>query len=240
MKNLALLLMAGKSERFNAKKPKQFQMINNVPLFIYAIDTFYKNKKINKIYLVIDFNYYDLVLKWLKKFNYNLRKIKLISGSTTRMLSLFNGTKEILNDFKNEDVKVISHDVARCFVESKIVNKHVNISLKNGEMINTVLPLNDSIIKIENNAYKILDRSNIFIIQTPQTFINSDVYKILNDNFYKVNNFNDICSLGISFNLKIRENVKGSLLNYKITLKDDLLFVSGMLKNMNKFNLKNK
>ncbi len=48
--NIAVLLMAGLSQRFNSQTPKQFIEINNKKVYQYCLDTFYKNKDIDYTY----------------------------------------------------------------------------------------------------------------------------------------------------------------------------------------------
>lgn len=227
MKNIALLLMGGTGSRFKYNIPKQYIDINNVPLFIHTIKTFYDISSIDYIYMVIDMNYKEYINNQLIKYNFNLNRFIYVQNGANRMVSTLNGLEKIHNNF-NQNVKVISHDIARCFIDKEIIEKHLETKINKNYMINTILPLNDSIIKInKNNSYKTINRKDIFIVQTPQTFLVNDFYFVLKQNFKRSNLFTDLCSFGLKFGFKIK-NVTGKISNLKITYKDDLDIINIM------------
>lgn len=228
--NLALILMGGNGTRFNNKLPKQYVDFEGVPLFLYTINSFYSVKKINKIFIVIDLRYEEYVKNILIKFNYKLDRFFFIKAGNSRATSLFNGLEIINKIFKNKSVKIISHDAARSFVTSKIINKHINTNINSNQMINTIIPLYDSIIKINNNGdHYIMDRSNIYIVQTPQTFNLHKTFDLLKNDLKNFEKFTDICSYGLSKNMHILD-IRGDLSNYKVTDKNDLMLFENIRK----------
>ena len=52
MNNYFIILASGQSKRFNSKKPKQFNIYKNKPLFEHSIDKALKSKLFKKIILV--------------------------------------------------------------------------------------------------------------------------------------------------------------------------------------------
>ena len=47
--NIGIILLGGSSKRLNLSTPKQFLQINNKELFEYSLETFIKNKNIERI-----------------------------------------------------------------------------------------------------------------------------------------------------------------------------------------------
>ena len=54
MSSYFIILASGQSKRFNSKKPKQFIIYKNKPLFEHSIDKALKSKLFKKIILVIN------------------------------------------------------------------------------------------------------------------------------------------------------------------------------------------
>ena len=54
MNNYFIILASGQSKRFNSKKPKQFNIYKNKPLFEHSINKALRSKLFKKIILVIN------------------------------------------------------------------------------------------------------------------------------------------------------------------------------------------
>ena len=59
--NIAVILLSGKGKRLGNDIPKQFLVVKNKPLYIYSVQAFYNNKKIDKILLVTNKEYVSQV-----------------------------------------------------------------------------------------------------------------------------------------------------------------------------------
>lgn len=228
MKNIAVLLMGGDGTRFNQNKPKQFYLYHNKPLFIYCLQTFAKFNNFIEICLVINTKYTSLIKKYLNLYKLE-NKITLIEKGLTRAESLFNAICYIKKQY-DEPIKIISHDIARTFVSKSIIQEHINLKLNPQTVINTILPLSDSIIKINKNKINTLDRNKYFLIQTPQSFNSKELYELIHKHYQKYLTYNDLCSFAIAKKYECN-NVLGNSLNFKITNKSDI-----DLLNLNKIN----
>ena len=81
--NVALIVAGGSGVRTGLNVPKQFVVINDKPVLVYAIEAFEKNNNIDSIILVVHQNYIDEVNKW--KELYQLHKIKaIVKGGKVR------------------------------------------------------------------------------------------------------------------------------------------------------------
>ena len=219
MKNVAVLLMGGVGSRFNAKTPKQFYLIKKVPVFIYCLKTFLNVKGIDQIILVINPSHLKVVTKYLKHYKL-LSKIMLVNGSTSRALSLLNAIKYVIDNYQ-EDVKIISHDVARAFVSTSIINEHVNLKLQPNEVISTVILCTDALLKINGHNFTTVNRNDYLIMQTPQTFNARNIYSLIMNHLTTYDQYQDLCSFAIAYGYKNR-NILGSKLNFKITTIEDI------------------
>lgn len=219
MKNIAVLLMGGVGSRFNAKTPKQFYLIKKIPLFIYCLKTFTKLKGFTEIVLVINPTHKKKVTKYLKQYKL-INKITLINGSTSRAFSLLNAIKYVVDNYK-EDAKIISHDVARAFVPLNIINEHLLARLKPTEVISTVIPCTDALLKIQGNSFATINRADYLIMQTPQTFNARAIYSLIMNHLSNYDDYQDLCSFAIAYGKKNR-NILGSKLNFKITTPEDI------------------
>ena len=59
----AILLMAGKGERFNASLPKQFHNLSGKKIYLHTLDVFLKNEDIDQIILVSNKENIDTIKK---------------------------------------------------------------------------------------------------------------------------------------------------------------------------------
>ncbi|MDE6082778.1 MAG: 2-C-methyl-D-erythritol 4-phosphate cytidylyltransferase, partial [Malacoplasma sp.] len=86
-------------------------------------------------------------------------------------------------------------------------------------------------VESEKEIKNILDRKKIFLEQTPQ----AAKFKIFNEIYFQrneikqiLNTTNDFCELALILNKKI-EIVNGSILNFKITNRQDLFLFKRLL-----------
>ena len=89
MNCIAIIPAGGKGLRSGLATPKQYLKVNGKELIVYTLQTFQKNKIINRIIVTAEPEYFSLLLKLVKK--YKLSKVKLIvEGGNTRQHSVFN------------------------------------------------------------------------------------------------------------------------------------------------------
>ena len=219
MKNIAVLLMGGVGTRFSAKTPKQFYLIKKIPVFIYCLKNFTSIKAIHQIVLVINPSHLKKVTNYLKQYKL-FTKVTLVNGSTSRAFSLLNGIKYVVDNYK-DDVKIISHDVARTFVPKSIINEHIKTTLLSHEVISTVIPCTDALLKINGGNFNPVNRNDYLIMQTPQSFNARAIYSLIMNHLATYDQYQDLCSFAIAYGYK-NCNILGSKLNFKITTVEDI------------------
>ncbi len=221
-----IILSGGLGKRFSKKLPKQFYKINGRTILEINLEKLVKFKLFSKIVVITDHKYLKKTKELCRKFSRNLFDVKI--GGKTRQLSSKNGCEHLM---KYNPRIVLIHDVARPFFDKKLLENLIKNTKYNQGCI-PVLKVHDSLTKIsKSNQLEIVDRENMYHIQTPQSF---PFRKIL-EAHKKTNkiNWSDDSSLALSNNLKIKF-VDGLKENIKITTSDDLKVINFLDKYMNK------
>ena len=217
MKIVAILLAAGSGKRFGEKK--QFIKLKGEPLFQYSLNTVNKIDEISDIVLVLPPEDIDRI----KVFSF--KNVIKVAGGKERQDSVFNALQKI----EKADI-VIVHDTARPFATEKMFLDGIKNVKKGWDGSITALKARDTIKEVEDKQVrKTLNREKLYIIQTPQTF----VYSKLLDAHNKVREKNvygtDDAYLMEMVGYRVTVN-QGSVLNFKITTKEDMILANCLAK----------
>lgn len=210
----------------NSKVAKQFIEIDDKPVLYYSIDQFQKSK-VDDIVLVVEEDKKDYVQKEIiDKFSFSKVKV-IISGGKERYNSVYNALKCIDNS-----EYVLIHDGARPLITQEIIKNCINDVIVSKAAV-VGMPAKDTIKIVDNdrNVIDTPDRSNVWIVQTPQSFKTSIVReayeKMIRDE--SVRPTDDAMVVEKYGNIKIHM-IEGSYSNIKITTPDDLVYANEMLK----------
>jgi 2-C-methyl-D-erythritol 4-phosphate cytidylyltransferase len=122
---------------------------------------------------------------------------------------------------------VFIHDAVRPLVSVQTLQNCIDTTIRKGNAL-PVIPVIDSVRISENGASFPAERSKIFLVQTPQTFLTSQIIsaynQVINTNF--TDDATVLESTGIVINL-----VEGNRENIKITTPADLIIADAFLKN---------
>lgn len=222
--NYSIILMAGSSTRSNTDLPKQFIKINNKEIYLYSFDIFNKHPLIDKIILVCDKNYVDIV----KSQVLDNEKVEVIEGGSTRQSSSKLALDFIKNNEKDtSNINVLIHDAARPMVNTRIIDDCLN-NLDEFEAVATAIKTNDStVIKTNNNNIKeYLNRDEVYSLQTPQGFRFDKIYEA--HNLTNKTDVKDDASLYLEFNKNVKL-IEGDSYNFKITNFNDLILFERLI-----------
>ena len=232
--NYAIILAAGFGTRIkNIDIPKQYYEINGIPIIIYTIRKFIKIGCFDYIYLTVDKDYKELMIKLLKKHVPEYNQITLIEGGKERIDSIHNVIKNIDESKVKDDDILLVHDGVRPFVTDEILLESIELTKKYGACV-TSSPVNDTILQSENGKFvdNIPVRSTLFCGQSPDTFNLKKFIEMINnltdEQKKKVTGTSDICTF---YNVPIKMT-KGNNLNFKITTDADLKIAELLLKDM--------
>lgn len=225
MTNVAIILCAGKGERFGGKK--QFFKLAGKPVCIHTLKTFVDSKLFKEIFVVVSSDDVEMVQNLLEKhFGNYMRYINLCHGGKSRQESSRNGVFCIAKKGYPPETKVLIHDGVRPFVDTRILRDVLN-EIDVDTAVDTAVDAIDTIIKTSPDRKYILDippRKFLMYGQTPQGFLLShllEMYKTISTE--DLGKFTDDCGIFMRVfpNKKIRI-VGGSYYNIKITTPLDL------------------
>ena len=219
MKKIALIVAGGKGNRMNNDIPKQFLLLKNKPVLYYTVRAFLEAYADIEIILVLPQEHIGKGQEIIDGY-FDASRFRLCAGGRTRFHSVQNGLALI-----DEESIVFVHDGVRCLLTSNLVKKCYEAAVENGTAI-PVVECTDSVRMITDSGNKILNRSKLRLVQTPQTFHS----KILLPAFkidYK-DKFTDEASVVEAFGLKVNL-IEGEVNNIKITTPGDLLLAGSLL-----------
>ena len=221
MRKAALILAGGIGKRFKTKLPKQFTPINNLPVLMHTLDRF---SHLNEIILVIPKNHLKNWNILCEKYHFTTYH-KLVEGGETRFLSVKNG----LENINNCDIVAI-HDGVRPIVSRQLINDAIkSININTGVI--PIVPVVNTIRKIDNNVSQNLERKNLFSVQTPQCFKYEEIKNAYKQSYSDL--FTDDASVFEANGGKII-TIEGEEKNIKITKPEDLKIADLFIQDLKK------
>lgn len=209
MKKIALIVAGGKGERMNADIPKQFLLLNDLPILMHTLNAF---TDFDKRILVLPQSQIENWKTLCGEYNFALKHM-LVAGGINRFGSVKNGLRKV-----DEGSIVAIHDGVRPLISKNLTNKLI-ATTKKGIGVVPVVPVKDSLRKVDGNNSKAVSRSSLYKVQTPQCFFASTIKDAYKQNFSLF--FTDDASVLESNGGKII-TILGEGKNIKITTKEDL------------------
>ena len=208
----AIITAAGSGRRFG--EAKQFKKLHGKPLYQYSLDTFIKSRLFDEIILVIPNSKQEKVQKEIKR-KYS-SQVSLVIGGPDRQDSVKNA---IQNSNPNIDLVVI-HDAARPFITTTLIEKCISACETSDGAIIAMQPHDTIKFSKDNVVEKTIDRSNIWMAQTPQAFNKQKILKAYSSRELDDIIITDESSLmeELGYNIMI---IPGTGKNFKITTLDD-------------------
>ena len=209
----AIIPAAGSGSRFGEEK--QFKILNGRPLWAYTLDPFIKSSLINEILFIVPETYINTVQSSESFIIASKKKeIKVIPGGPKRTDSVLNG----LYSTKKTNDLVCIHDAARPFIRQSFITETVN-SCKDFDGAVLAIPSVDTVKVVKDEIInKTIDRTIIWMAQTPQTFHRDKLLDAFKNNI-KVHVTDESVLMELSgYSIKI---INGDAENFKITNKLD-------------------
>jgi len=209
----AIIPAAGSGSRFGEEK--QFKILNGRPLWAYTLDPFIKSSLINEILFIVPETYINTVQSSESFIIASKKKeIKVIPGGPKRTDSVLNG----LYSTKKKNGLVCIHDAARPFIRQSFITETVN-SCKDFDGAVLAIPSVDTVKVVKDEIInKTIDRTIIWMAQTPQTFHRDKLLDAFKNNI-KLHVTDESVLMELSgYSIKI---INGDAENFKITNKLD-------------------
>jgi len=209
MKKVAIIVAGGQGIRMNSDIPKQFLLLNSSPVLIH---TLLKFSHLDEIILVLPEIQIDYWNQLCKSHNFTIPHI-IVEGGITRFHSVKNGLEKVDN---NSIVAI--HDGVRPLVSKKLINNLIS-EVKEGVGGIAVVPIKDSIRKLEGTNSIHIDRNTLYKVQTPQCFLSDDIKKAYTKEYSDT--FTDDASVFEANGGEIN-TLLGEEKNLKVTTEEDL------------------
>ncbi|MDA3816412.1 MAG: 2-C-methyl-D-erythritol 4-phosphate cytidylyltransferase [Prolixibacteraceae bacterium] len=220
MKQFALIVAGGNGSRMKSDVPKQFLLLDKLPVLMHSINRFYHfNPKI-EILLVLPEVQVDTWKSLCKNYEFDV-KHQIVHGGENRFQSVKSGLKAI-----NGKGIVFIHDGVRPLVSFETISRCLETTLEKGNAV-PILPVVESLRMVDNGTNRIEDREKYVSIQTPQTFYVEEIKAAYARGYDPL--FTDDTSVlertGKTINL-----VEGNRENIKITHPTDLIVAKALFR----------
>jgi 2-C-methyl-D-erythritol 4-phosphate cytidylyltransferase len=217
----AIIVAGGSGTRMHSAVPKQFLLLNGLPVLMHTINAFYYSRAQPQIIIVLPEDAHQYWLELCQAHNFEIPH-RLTSGGETR----FHSVKKGLSLIGEDDAIVAVHDAVRPLITREIIDESYECAAKYGNAI-VAIKSRDSVRQIKDNRSRSLVRDEIYLIQTPQTFQMSQLQLAYQQPFD--DNFTDDASVveqtGLNINL-----IGGSYQNIKITYPEDIAIAEFLLR----------
>lgn len=219
----AVILAAGCGKRMNAGKNKLLLEISHQSILSYTIKCFDKAALVDELVLVSAPCEEELVRNIAA--SVATKPFKVVIGGAERSDSSYNGV------LASKEGIVLIHDGARAFCEERIINECVEAAEKYGAAAPGIA-VTDTVKLVKNGFIKgTISRDSLTRIQTPQTFIRSEILNAHEKAKKDGVKVTDDCMLMENCGKDIFL-VEGSPYNIKITVKEDLILSERIVKEM--------
>jgi len=155
----ALIVAAGKGERFGGGMPKQYRMLGGKPVLRWAVEALIGHPAVKSTRVVVGDGQEGMAKASLKGIDVG----ELVAGGAERADSVRAGLSAI------DGGAVLVHDAARPFCPAAVIDRLL-ASLEFYEGSAPVLPVGDTLARVGDTLEAPVDRTGLFRVQTPQAF----------------------------------------------------------------------
>ena len=222
----AVIVAGGAGLRAGGEVPKQFQMLEGLPVVWWSIKAFYDEDPDVKIIVVLHPGFFDLWDILYSELPREIQKIEveLVCGGISRLESVKNGISRV--DTKDDDALIAVHDAARPLITTEMITRGWRMAAEKGCAV-PVMPMSDSLRELTADGSVAVDRSRYVRVQTPQIFkvreLQEAYGQALTDRM--TDDASVMESAGHSIYL-----YEGEEANFKITKPVDFILASALLK----------
>ena len=222
MEKYALIVAGGSGLRMGKAVPKQFLLLHGKPLLWHSILAFCEAfTDINIILVVPPLHLGNELLQQLPSKN-----VSLIAGGDTRFASVKNGLEKV-----PDNAVVFVHDAVRCLVSKPLILRCYEQTITKGNAV-PVIAATDSLRISKEGSHCVIDRQQIRIVQTPQTFMSNDIKEAFGQPYIEA--FTDEATVLEAYGKEVFLT-EGDYENIKITKPLDLLIAEQILKERSSF-----
>lgn len=156
----AVLLMGGTGSRLGGSTPKQFLLLDEKPVFTYALETLIASGFFDEMVLVCHVDWVAVARQWAPL-------AKIVVGGASRQESSWLG----IQGLEKQPDLILIHDAVRPFVSERIVRDNLQAASDLGAA-DTCIPSADTLVHAPQGGViaAVPRRADYLRGQTPQTF----------------------------------------------------------------------
>ena len=218
-KRAVIIVAGGSGKRMQSALPKQFMMLGGLPVVAHTINTFSEALPGAEIVVVLPEEHIPLWRNLAARFDIAVHRC--IAGGKERFHSVKNGL-----DALSEEVEYVAvHDGVRALATKKMILRVQLAAEERGAAI-PVTEVVDSYRRVDGTESYIVPRTELRIVQTPQTFSAALLRRAYEQPFS--DKFTDDASVVEALGAKITL-VEGERRNIKLTTPEDMLIAERLL-----------
>lgn len=212
-------MAGGSGKRMQSALPKQFMMLGGLPVVAHTINTFSEALPGAEIVVVLPEEHIPLWRNLAARFDIAVHRC--IAGGKERFHSVKNG----LDALSKEVEYVAVHDGVRALATKKMILR-VQLAAEETEAAIPVTEVVDSYRRVDGSESYIVPRTELRIVQTPQTFSAALLRRAYEQPFS--DKFTDDASVVEALGAKITL-VEGERRNIKLTTPEDMAIAERLL-----------
>ena len=163
MKKTAIIVAGGTGQRMGATVPKQFLAIEGKSILLHTVNQFVAAFADINFVIVLPADYIQEGQNLIESSGLT-QIVQFTAGGETRFQSVKNGLAHV-----TPDAIVFVHDAVRCLLTPVLIQSCYHQAVEKGSAIPAVSST-DTIRILEGAKHHVVDRENVMMIQTPQTF----------------------------------------------------------------------
>lgn len=214
-----IIVAGGSGRRMGGALPKQFMMLDNEPILARSINRIHEALPAAEIVVVLPEEHVELWKNIAARFDVARHKIAL--GGKERFHSVKSGLAALSKGIRT----IAIHDAVRPLASKKLIIKLLLAAEKSVAVIPAVAPI-DSYRIVEGDDSRIIDRSALRMVQTPQVFHAEALRAAYEQPFSST--FTDDASVMEAAGHKVTL-VEGERENIKITTPSDMLIAEAII-----------
>ena len=217
----AVIVAAGRSERFGGRDNKQLAEVGGHPVLLRAIMAFEQAETVDEIIVVTSEELITVLSEYIREYGFE-KVTQLVRGGDTRQQSVARG----LECCAAHTAFVAVHDGARPFVSPDLIDEVNRAAYVYGNAIPGVAPVDTvKLLNTERSVERTLDRRSLVCVQTPQTFAAAQYRAALRAAQLKGRDYTDDSQLLEAAGVPVHV-IEGQPDNIKITTRQDLLYAA--------------
>ena len=163
MKKTAIIVAGGTGQRMGTTLPKQFLAIEGKSILLHTIGQFVTAYTDINFIIVLPADYIQDGKALITSSGLS-QSFQFVAGGDTRFQSVKNGLAQA-----DPASIVFVHDAVRCLLTPDLIQRCYQQAVEKGSAIPAVSST-DTVRIIEGTKHHVVDRANVMMIQTPQTF----------------------------------------------------------------------